>query len=107
MGFDIENFGENQIIVRAVPQLFEHAENDSLIMDLIDMDIKEKNEVFYKKLYMLIKETSFRKGHKINKQTAEQLINDLFMLDNPFKSYDGKTVILELDEDTLEKYFDR
>lgn len=107
LGFDIEDFGENQIIVRAVPQLFEHAENDSLIMDLIDMDIKEKNEVFYKKLYKLIKETSFRKGHTINKQTAEQLINDLFMLDNPFKSYDGKTVILELDEDTLEKYFDR
>ena len=107
LGFDIEDFGENQIIVRAVPQLFEYAENDSLIMDLIDMDIKEKNEVFYKKLYKLIKETSFRKGHTINKQTAEQLINDLFMLDNPFKSYDGKTVILELDEDTLEKYFDR
>ncbi|WP_262122276.1 DNA mismatch repair endonuclease MutL [Anaerococcus sp. Marseille-Q5996] len=107
LGFDIEDFGENQIIVRAVPQLFEHAENDSLIMDLIDMDIKEKNEVFYKKLYKLIKETSFRKGHTINKQTAEQLINDLFMLDNPFKSYDGKTVILELEEDTLEKYFDR
>lgn len=107
LGFDIEDFGENQIIVRAVPQLFEHAENDSLIMDLIDMDIKEKNEVFYKKLYKLIKETSFRKGHTINKQTAEQLINDLFMLDNPFKSYDGKTVILELNEDILEKYFDR
>ena len=99
LGFDIEDFGENQIIVRAVPQL--------LIMDLIDMDIIEKNEVFYKKLYKLIKETSFRKGHTINKQTAEQLINDLFMLDNPFKSYDGKTVILELNEDTLEKYFDR
>lgn len=107
LGFDIEDFGENQIIVRAVPQLFEHAENDCLIMDLIDMDIIEKNEVFYKKLYKLIKETSFRKGHTINKQTAEQLINDLFMLDNPFKSYDGKTVILELNEDTLEKYFDR
>ena len=107
LGFDIEAFGENQIIVRAVPQLFEYAENDSLIMDLIDMDIKEKNEVFYKKFYKLIKETSFRKGHTINKQTAGQLINDLFMLDNPFKSYDGKTVILELDEDTLEKYFDR
>ncbi|MFO3664814.1 DNA mismatch repair endonuclease MutL [Anaerococcus sp. ENR0831] len=107
LGFDIEDFGENQIIVRAVPQLFEHTENDRLIMDLIDMDIIEKNEVFYKKLYKLIKETSFRKGHTINKQTAEQLINDLFMLDNPFKSYDGKTVILELNEDTLEKYFDR
>ena len=76
-------------------------------MDLIDMDIKEKNEVFYKKFYKLIKETSFRKGHTINKQKAEQLINDLFMLNNPFKSYDGKTVILELNEDTLEKYFDR
>ena len=107
LGFDIEDFGENQIIVRAVPQLFEYAENVSLIRDLIDMDIKEKNEVFYKKFYKLIKETSFRKGHTINKQTAEQLINDLFMLDNPFKSYDGKTVILELNEDTLEKYFDR
>ena len=71
------------------------------------MDIKQKNEVFYKNLDNLVKKNSFRKGHSINKQTAEELIEDLFKLDNPFKTYNGKTVILEIEEETLEKYFDR
>ncbi|WP_416335246.1 DNA mismatch repair endonuclease MutL [Anaerococcus sp. DFU013_CI05] len=107
LGFDIEDFGNSQLIVRSVPHIFEDAENENLIRDLIDMDLREKNEVFFKKLYKLVKDTSFRKGHIINQKTAEELMAQIFKLDNPYKSYDGKTVILELDENTLEKYFDR
>ncbi|MBM0045773.1 DNA mismatch repair endonuclease MutL [Anaerococcus sp. mt242] len=107
LGFDIEDFGNSQLIVRSVPHIFEDAENENLIRDLIDMDLKEKNEVFFKKIYKLVKDTSFRKGHIINQETAEQLMEQIFKLENPYKSYDGKTVILELDEDTLEKYFEK
>ncbi|MDU4025358.1 MAG: DNA mismatch repair endonuclease MutL [Anaerococcus sp.] len=107
LGFDIEVFGENQLIVRAVPQIFEQTVSENLIKELIDMNISSKSEFFYKDIYKLIKQNSFRKGDRLNKETAEKLIDDLFKLDNPFKSYDGKTVILEIEEDTLEKYFDR
>ena len=107
LGFDVEDFGENQLILRSVPQIFEEAVSENLIKELLEMDIKQKKEVFYKNLDNLVKKNSFRKGHSINKQTAEELIEDLFKLDNPFKTYNGKTVILEIEEETLEKYFDR
>lgn len=107
LGFDVEEFGENQIIVRSIPTIFENEINEKLILDLIDMDIASKNELFYKNLYKRVKKNSFRKGSKINKDTAEKLISDLFDLDNPYKTYDGKTVILEVEEEILEKYFDR
>lgn len=107
LGFDVEEFGENQIIVRSIPTIFENEINEKLILDLIDMDIASKNELFYKNLYKRVKKNSFRKGRKINKDTAEKLISDLFDLDNPYKTYDGKTVILEVEEEILEKYFDR
>lgn len=107
LGFDVEEFGENQIIVRSIPTIFEGEINEKLILDLIDMDITNKEELFYKNLYKKVKENSFRKGYKISKDTAERLISDLFDLENPYKTYDGKTVILEVEEETLEKYFDR
>lgn len=107
LGFDVEEFGENQIIVRSIPTIFENEINEKLILDLIDMDIASKNELFYKNLYKRVKKNSFRKGSKINKDTAEKLISDLFDLDNPYKTYDGKTVILEVEEEILEKYFDK
>lgn len=107
LGFDVEEFGENQIIVRSIPTIFEGEINEKLILDLIDMDITNKEELFYKNLYKKVKENSFRKGYKISKDTAERLISVLFDLENPYKTYDGKTVILEVEEEILEKYFDR
>ncbi|WP_297281099.1 DNA mismatch repair endonuclease MutL [uncultured Anaerococcus sp.] len=107
LGFDINQIGENQIIIRSVPQLFDIPENESFFYDILDLDFNNKNEIFYKSIIKYIRANAFRKGHKIGETEAIQLLNELFTLDNPYKSYDGKSTILIVDDDSLEHFFER
>lgn len=106
MGFDIEEFSYDKLIIRAVPFIFEEPENNNFFYDLLDIDEKNEN-LFLNKISKLINKYVFRKGDIINKSEAMATIDKLNMCDNPYKTYDGKSTIIMIEEDELEKYFDR
>lgn len=106
MGFDIEEFSYDKLIIRAVPFIFEEPENNNFFYDLLDIDEKDEN-LFLNKISKLINKYVFRKGDIINKAEAIATIDKLNKCDNPYKTYDGKSTIIMIEEDELEKYFDR
>lgn len=106
MGFDIEEFSYDKLIIRAVPLIFEEPENNNFFYDLLDIDEKNEN-LFLNKISKLINKNVFRKGDVINKSEAMATIDKLNKCDNPYKTYDGKSTIIMIEEDELEKYFDR
>ena len=106
MGFDIEEFSYDKLIIRAVPFIFEEPENNNFFYDLLDVDEKNEN-LFLNKISKLINKYVFRKGDIINKSEAIATIDKLNKCDNPYKTYDGKSTIIMIEEDELEKYFDR
>ncbi|EEU12811.1 DNA mismatch repair endonuclease MutL [Anaerococcus vaginalis] len=106
MGFDIEEFSYDKLIIRAVPFIFEEPENNNFFYDLLDIDEKNEN-LFLNKISKLINKNVFRKGDLINKSEAMATIDKLNKCDNPYKTYDGKSTIIMIEEDELEKYFDR
>ena len=106
MGFDIEEFSYDKLIIRAVPFIFEEPENNNFFYDLLDIDDKNEN-LFLNKISKLINKNVFRKGDIINKSEAMATIDKLNKCDNPYKTYDGKSTIIMIEEDELEKYFDR
>ncbi len=106
MGFDIEEFSYDKLIIRAVPLIFEEPENNNFFYDLLDIDEKNEN-LFLNKISKLINKNVFRKGDIINKAEAIATIDKLNKCDNPYKTYDGKSTIIMIEEDELEKYFDR
>lgn len=106
MGFDIEEFSYDKLIIRAVPFIFEEPENNNFFYDLLDIDEKNEN-LFLNKISKLINKNVFRKGDVINKVEAMATIDKLNKCDNPYKTYDGKSTIIMIEEDELEKYFDR
>lgn len=106
MGFDIEEFSYDKLIIRAVPFIFEEPENNNFFYDLLDIDEKNEN-LFLNKISKLINKYVFRKGDIINKSEAMATIDKLNKCDNPYKTYDGKSTIIMIEEDELEKYFDR
>lgn len=107
LGFDIEKFGDRKIIIRYVPFIFDNPENLDYFYELLDMDFNSNKESLYKKISKLVSRSSFRKGHRINKEEAEFLIEKLEELDNPYKNYEGKNTVVIIKESELEKYFDR
>lgn len=106
MGFDIEEFSYDKLIIRAVPFIFEEPENNNFFYDLLDIDEKNEN-LFLNKISKLINKYVFRKGDIINKSESMATIDKLNKCDNPYKTYDGKSTIIMIEEDELEKYFDR
>lgn len=106
MGFDIEEFSYDKLIIRAVPFIFEEPENNNFFYDLLDIDDKNEN-LFLNKISKLINKNVFRKGDILNKSEAIATIDKLNKCDNPYKTYDGKSTIIMIEEDELEKYFDR
>ena len=106
MGFDIEEFSYDKLIIRAVPFIFEEPENNNFFYDLLDIDEKDEN-LFLNKISKLINKNVFRKGDIINKSEAMATIDKLNKCDNPYKNYDGKSTIIMIEENELEKYFDR
>jgi DNA mismatch repair protein mutL len=107
LGFDIDQIGESQIIIRSIPQIFDVPESDTFFYEILDIDFKNKNEIFYKNIGKFIRSNIFRKGHNINKDESISLLNDLFKLDNPYKTQDGKLTLLVLNKDSLENFFER
>ena len=106
MGFVIDDFSSDKLIIRSLPIIFEDPETIDLFYDLLDIDLENK-EIFYKKISKLINKFSFRKGDKIDENEANELIKKLNKYENPFKTYEGKSTMIMLEESELEKYFER
>lgn len=106
IGFSIDDFSQDRLVVRSVPIIFENPETIDLFYDLLDIDLENK-EIFYKKISKLINKFSFRKGDKIDENEANELLEKLNEYENPFKTYEGKSTMIMLEESELEKYFER
>lgn len=107
MGFDIDLITEDEVIIRSIPQIFDNDNYNNLFYDLLDLDLTSKGDLFYKNIRKYIKSKSFRKGYKLREIEATKYLNDLLKLDNPYKTYDGKSIIIELTDKDLERYFER
>lgn len=106
MGFDIEEFSFDKLIIRSVPLVFKNPENNDFFYDLLDIDLEDE-EYFKDKIEKLINKNIFRKGDTINKSEALASIEKLNSCDNPYKTYDGKNTLIMIEENELEKYFDK
>lgn len=107
LGFDIDQIGESQIIIRSIPQIFDTSEDEKFFYDILDLDFDNKNDIFYNSIVKYIRKNAFRKGHRIGSEEAINLLNQLLTLENPYKTYDGKPTILTVSKESLENFFER
>lgn len=106
LGFEIDIFSFDKLIIRSVPIVFDNPENLEFFYNLLDID--DSNESLFKeKISSLINKNTFRKGDKIDESEALATLNKLNKSENPYKTYDGKSTIITIEKNELEKYFDR
>lgn len=106
LGFEIDTFSFDKLIIRSVPIVFDNPENLEFFYNLLDID--DSNESLFKeKISSLINKNTFRKGDKIDESEALATLNKLNKSKNPYKTYDGKSTIITIEKNELEKYFDR
>lgn len=111
MGFIIENFGENSIVIRGVPNLFGETKGKKLLLDIIDKLENEKIESIYEnsieKIIKIACTCAIKAGDKKDKLELEKLMEDLSISENPYTCPHGRPTILKYSEKQLEKSFKR
>ena len=109
LGFDIEDFGNNTIILTAIPITFPMNNISGLISDMIEdiiLDTNKKNVNEH-----IIARTACKFAVKANdiltRIEAEQLISDLSKCELPYSCPHGRPTVINISYKELEKRFGR
>ena len=111
IGFQIEAFGGREFSVRAIPgNLFGIGQID-LLMELVDSLLEEttlkSSNVILEKVASMSCKAAVKGNTKLSYAEAEQLIDQLMELDNPYHCPHGRPVIISMSKYELEKKFKR
>lgn len=111
IGFEIEHFGGREYAVRAVPgNLFSIAKKE-LLMEMIDGmsdDISNHNpDIIYEKIASMSCKAAVKGNNKLSAMEANQLIDQLLELENPYACPHGRPTIISMTKYELEKKFKR
>lgn len=111
MGFEIEPFGGREYAVRGVPaNLFSIAKKDLLIemIDGLSDDISVHNpDIIYEKVASMSCKAAVKGHHSMSYSEANELIDQLLGLDNPYACPHGRPTIISMTKYELEKKFKR
>ena len=111
MGFEIEHFGGKEYAVRAVPgNLFSIAKKE-LLMEMIDglsEDTSSHNpDLIFEKIASMSCKAAVKGNNRLSSQEANELIDQLLDLENPYACPHGRPTIISMSKYELEKKFKR
>ncbi|MBS4539926.1 DNA mismatch repair endonuclease MutL [Clostridium sp. D2Q-11] len=110
LGFDIEEFGHNTILLRGVPMVFGWPDNKKLFIDILDNLSNEINNRYELKAEKIIKMSctnAIKAGDFLGSIEINQLIEDLKKCDNPFTCPHGRPITIKITKYEIEKMFKR
>lgn len=111
LGFQYENFGERDIVIREVPYLLNEPLSPHVFQEVLDQLSEGKvNDITDIKAENIIRIScrSAIKGHdKLTEAECRELIHALLALDNPFTCPHGRPTLVALTQVDIEKMFKR
>ncbi len=110
-GFSIEEFGDNTINIREVPNFLGKPELKKLFSEILDnlkkLGSGETYEVKYKKIATLACKAAIKANDNLNIEEMKVLIDRLRMIDDPFNCPHGRPTIVKTTLYEMEKKFKR
>lgn len=111
MGFQIEEFGESDCIIRSVPIIFNKPENVDFLVEILDFlnDNFSNSRLDLKldKIATISCKAAVKAHNKLSNAEIDNLISNLMNLDNPFNCPHGRPTIIEMTKYEIEKKFKR
>lgn len=112
LGFEIEAFGGNEYALRSVPvDLYGCSERELFlaVLDELSQEIGNRGsfQVIEEKIASMSCKAAVKGNNRLSLQEADQLIDELLTLDNPYNCPHGRPTIIAMTETDLEKKFKR
>ncbi len=110
-GFDIEDFGDDSIVVRAMPDDIMGVNPQLLFDELLNAlteDIGSINiDFFVEKLSGMACKAAIKGNAEISSMEADALIDEMLQLDNPYNCPHGRPTMISLTKTEIERKFKR
>jgi DNA mismatch repair protein MutL len=111
LGFRIEVFGKNTLLINGVPANLKHVVEKDLFEGLIDQFKHNQSELSLplqeNLTRALAKRASIKSGQKLEREEMQELLNSLFLCKTPNYSPEGKPTFYIFELGKLESYFSR
>ena len=112
LGFEVEAFGGNSVLVRAVPSLVANGDYQSAFDDLLDDMVsgsagKSLQERRRAMLTMLSCKNAIKAGDVLPAEQIKGLLDDLLQLNNPSICPHGQPILIKISTLELDKKFER
>lgn len=108
LGFKIDDFGDQSIVLREVPMIFGMPTYVNFIRDIIDSLDREISSNYEADLYKIMRKAckaSVKAGDDLSNIEIESLIRDLKNCENPYTCPHGRPTIVEVSKHTISKLF--
>ena len=110
-GFDLEDFGVDSIVIRAMPDDIMGVDPQSLfdaLLNALSADTgRLQIDFFVEKLSGMACKAAIKGNTEISFQEADALIDELLTLDNPYNCPHGRPTMISLTKTELERKFKR
>ncbi len=111
MGFEIEPFGGREYAVRGIPSNLLSIAKKELLMEMLGSLTEEKlhanPEIIYERVASMSCKAAVKGGHALSAREADELIDELLELENPYACPHGRPTIISMSRYELEKKFKR
>ncbi len=111
LGFEVEIFGESEVIVRAAPQEIDMGDIEDLFLELLSECISSKKEIISARLerltYTIACKAAIKANHALSLTEMEALVNNVLALDSINTCPHGRPITIVMTKKELEKKFKR
>lgn len=111
IGFELEEFGDDAVIIRSVPGEVEIGEVEPLILELVSQGEALKKELITEKherlLYTIACKSAVKANMKMSKIEMETLVRNVLRLKNINTCPHGRPIIITMSKKEIEKEFKR
>jgi DNA mismatch repair protein MutL len=111
LGFQVETFGHNTFLIRAVPSLLANTEPSAALRVLVEEFEEDetplRNEVEARIIARICKRAAVKSGQVLSTEEQYNLIRDLIACQSPRTCPHGRPTMIHLSVDLLERQFGR
>ncbi len=112
LGFAVEHFGGNTVIIRAVPGQIDGRPDKDLFLEIVDLILEDKNAGDRAELYKYLITTlsckgAIKAGEHLEQGEMIRLLQELSKTENPLFCPHGRPILFHISEHDLLKAFQR
>jgi len=110
LGFNLEHFGENTFILKTIPTIFGRTQPKNLLFDVLTSLVKEKNKLEQIQEEIITRmacRASVKAGDTMTIPEIQKLLEELKQTKLPYTCPHGRSILIKLNVDELEKKFKR